>query len=201
MSYSPPHMRQKASLPLLAVLASFAHAAEPPRLGKSPLREVVAAMTREEKVGLVMGTGMRFRDLPPDRQPPVVGETKEGVPGAAATTLAIPRLGIPAVVLADGPAGLRIDPVREGGRSPTFYCTAFPVATLLASSWDLNLVERVGRAMGNEVKEYGADILLAPALNIHRNPLGGRNFEYFSEDPLVSGRMAAAVVKGVQSEG
>lgn len=168
-----------------------------PQLGRNSIDDVIAAMTLEEKAHLVIGTGMAGID---NGDNAVVGATRSIVPGAAGTTYPVARLGIPAIVLADGPAGLRIDPTREGD-SATYYCTHFPIGTLLASTWNQDIVERVGRAIGNEVLEYGADVLLAPALNIQRNPLCGRNFEYYSEDPLVSGKIAASYVRGVQSNG
>jgi len=107
----------------------------------------------------------------------------------------LPLYGIPNVMTADGPAGLRIR--KECG----VYTTAWPCATLLACTWDPQLVYEVGAAGAEEVKENGMGIWLTPALNIHRNPLCGRNFEYYSEDPLVSGKMAAAMIKGIQSNG
>lgn len=106
----------------------------------------------------------------------------------------LPRLGIPAIMTTDGPAGIRVQ------RSCGVRTTAFPVASCLAASWNLELVEAVGRAGALEAKENNLPIWLTPALNIHRSPLCGRNFEYYSEDPFVSGKMAAAMVKGIQSQ-
>jgi beta-glucosidase len=184
-----------------------------PQLGKATIKQIVAAMTLEEKAKLLVGAGRGFgppqptqgkKDStakPPAPVGPMIGQTDQKVPGAAGVTYAIPRLGIPAIVVSDGPAGVRISPIRKGDSSKTYYATAFPVGILLASSWDVDLVKQVGVTFGYEVHEYGIDILLGPGMNIHRNPLGGRNFEYYSEDPLVTGKMAAAMVEGIQSNG
>src|SRR6185369_12580842 len=171
-----------------------------PQLGKNSVKEVVAAMTTEEKVKLLVGMGLNL-EIPGLPTPAAEDKIPEKVVGAAGRTHPIPRLGIPTLTLSDGPAGVRIDPVRNGDTSKTYYATGFPIATLLASSWDTSVANRIGLAMGREERDYGIDILLAPAMNIHRNPLGGRNFEYYSEDPLIAGKMAAAFVKGVQANG
>ena len=121
-----------------------------PQLGKSSLDEVIGAMTLEEKAHLVVGTGMAGFS----GDSAVIGATRKLVPGAAGTTYPIERLGIPAVVLADGPAGLRIDPKREGD-SATYYCTHFPIGTLLASTWDQELVESVGQSIIADVPRFG----------------------------------------------
>ena len=105
----------------------------------------------------------------------------------------LPEYGVPNIMTADGPAGVRIN-------AETGICTtAWPCATMLASTWNTDLVEKVGVAGGEELKENNLAVWLTPALNIHRNPLCGRNFEYYSEDPLVAGKMGAAMVKGIQS--
>ncbi len=155
------------------------------------VHDVLSQMTLKEKIHLLKGTGMAS----------TIGMTKPGgIPGAVGAIVPTPRLGIPTVHLSDGPAGLRIEPNRENDNK-TYYCTAFPIATLLASSWNEALVYDVGNAMGKEAKAYGIDVILGPAANIHRHPLCGRNFEYFSEDPLLSGFMGASIVNGIQSNG
>ncbi|MDN3595158.1 beta-glucosidase [Zunongwangia endophytica] len=186
------------NLKVLAFIAlgtfQFANAQKAPQLGKASVDEVINAMTPEEKAELLVGPGMPgYAGLVP-----LEGEPNVRVLGQAGGNEEVNRLGIPKTVFADGPAGLRIQPKRENNPN-TYYATAFPVGTALASSWNTELIEEVGKAMGEEVKEYGVDVLLAPALNIHRNPLNGRNFEYYSEDPLVAGKIASAYVKGIQS--
>ena len=157
--------------------------------------EVIKAMTLEEKAKLLVGGANNFFS-----DNAVVGGEADLVAGAAGTSPAIPRLGIPATVLTDGPAGVRIDPTRKG-TDKTYYATAFPIGSCLASTWNTELVNKVGQAIGNETKEYRCDVILGPGMNLHRNPLCGRNFEYYSEDPLLTGKIAAAYIQGVQSQG
>ena len=176
---------------LLGSVAMFAQ----PQLTKDNIDEVVAAMTLEEKATLLVGSGWGSMTAGS-----MTASATALVPGAAGTTRSIERLGIPSTVLADGPAGLRISPTRDNDPN-TYFCTGFPVGTVLASMWDTERVEELTTAMGNEVLEYGADVLLAPGMNIHRNPLCGRNFEYFSEDPFLTGKTAAAYINGIQSNG
>ena len=203
---SPPPVLRLLALAALLATASPGHAqtASSPQLGKASIKEILAALTTEEKVKLVVGMGFYPSGFPAGMLPPGDPgdrEVPEKVPGAAGRTHAVARLGIPSLTLSDGPAGVRIDAIRGGDSTKTYYATAFPVATLLASSWDTTLVRRVGVAFGSEVRDFGIDVLLAPGMNIHRNPLGGRNFEYYSEDPVVAGSVAAAFVNGVESNG
>ena len=165
-----------------------------PKLTATNIDEVIQAMTLEEKAKLLVGGANNFFG-----DQAVVGGEATLVAGAAGTSPAIPRLGIPATVLTDGPAGVRIDPTRKG-TDKTYYATAFPIGSCLASTWNTELVGKVGEAIGNETKEYRCDVILGPGMNLHRNPLCGRNFEYYSEDPLVTGKIAAAYINGVQKE-
>ncbi len=153
---------------------------------------LLSQMTVEEKIHLLKGSGMGS----------AMGRTEpgEGISGAVGTIVPTPRLGIPTVYLSDGPAGLRIEPTREG-EDRTFYCTAFPIGTLMASTWNTELVHQVGTAMGNEAMEYGIDVILGPGANIHRHPFCGRNFEYYSEDPILTGYIGAAMINGIESQG
>ena len=189
-------MMKKPSM-ILAAVAVAAAASAQPQLRPDIIDEILAAMSLEEKAVLLVGGGNRTFGAGENG---IIGSTDNMVPGAAGTTVSIPRLGIPATVLTDGPAGVRISPTRKNDEH-TYYATGFPVGTALASTWNTELVEEVGRAMGNEVLEYGCDVLLAPGMNIHRSPLCGRNFEYYSEDPVVTGFIAAAFVNGIQSNG
>ncbi|MCQ2110141.1 MAG: glycoside hydrolase family 3 C-terminal domain-containing protein [Bacteroidaceae bacterium] len=166
-----------------------------PKLTADNIDEILKALTLEEKATLCVGGGWGSMNAGS-----ITASDDKLVPGAAGTTRPVERLGIPRTVVADGPAGLRIEPVRQGDNQ-TYYCTGFPVGTVLACTWNAPMVEELLAAMGNEVHEYGVDVLLAPGQNIHRNPLCGRNFEYFSEDPLLSGKISAAYVRGVQSQG
>lgn len=150
--------------------------------------EILSEMTLREKATIVVGAGW--------------GSMFEGyhipfcrghrLPGAAGESRAIKRLGVPSIIFSDGPAGLRL----MNGQT-----TAFPVGIALAATRDTDLVRRVGEAIGEEARAMGVDVMLLPGMNLMRNPLCGRNFEYFSEDPALSGQMAAAMVAGVQSKG
>jgi len=202
---------------LMVLSVSTSKASKVSSADDKKIQQIISKMTLDQKAQLVIGTGMFFElpdsiqaKMPPgfggeiSSKDPVYAEMvkriRKYLPGAAGVSSEFPELGIASQVLTDGPAGLRVQPTRKGD-SKTYYCTAFPIGTVLASTWDTELVYKVGQAMGNEVKEYGSDILLAPALNIQRDPLCGRNFEYYSEDPLVAGKTAAAMVKGIQSNG
>ena len=181
--------------------------------------ELAARLPIEKCIGLVIGESEEGNES-------ALGAASPSVPGSAGeTSRCALEDGIANIVLADGPAGLRLNQhyyaVDGKPRIPTFleslengffsegektegqiryqFTTAFPVGTLLAQTWDMPLLERVGAMIADEMLEFGVHLWLAPGMNLHRNPLCGRNFEYYSEDPLVSGACAAAVTRGVQS--
>jgi beta-glucosidase len=159
-------------------------------------KDLISKMTVEEKIGMIVGDGkfLNVDDLK------TIEEGKGIIINDQRSKLVIPRLAIRTTAMADGPAGLNRESPKEGQKDFQ-YTTAFPTATCLASTWNTRLVEKVGKAFGNEVLEYDFDLILAPGVNIHRNPKDGRCFEYYSEDPLLTGKMAASIVKGLQSHG
>ena len=159
-------------------------------------KDLVSRMTLEEKIGIIVGDG-RFL---PEIDPNTVEDGKGMIITDQRSKLLIPRLNLRSTAMSDGPAGLNRETPKKG-ETQHHYTTAFPTGTCLASTWNLNLVEKVGKAFGNEALEYDFDLVLAPGLNIHRNPKDGRGFEYYSEDPLITGKMAAAMVNGMQSWG
>ena len=184
--------------------------------------EILDQMSREQKARLVCGQ-------PSVMSGEIIGAAAMTIPGAAGeTTHVLEGLGVGHLILADGPAGIRlqkhyqVDPetgeiykmnryetlenrifgkefLHEGAEDHYQFCSAIPVGTLLAQTFDLQLMQEVGDLIGTEMEEMGVQVWLAPGMNIHRNPLCGRNFEYYSEDPVVSGLMAAAITKGVEA--
>ena len=193
-------MKRTALLVIAAAMAAAGCTAD--KLTEKNIDKIIDRMSLEEKATMVIGSGkgLLFGGSAEEVNfnPAATSVSGGEVPGATGSNYGFPCYGIPEVILSDGPAGLRISPTREGS-DRTYYCTAFPVATALASSWNPPLLEDIGKAIGKEAYEYGVDILLGPGMNLHRNPLNGRNFEYYSEDPFLTGKMAIAMVDGIQS--
>ncbi|MDO3627198.1 beta-glucosidase [Mucilaginibacter sp. BT774] len=181
---------------LVAGQSAFGQEKEP-QFGKDPIKEIVKKMTLEEKVRVVVGKGFSV----PGLSMGAVDNTPDKLAAISGHTIANPKFGIPSIGMADGPAGIHRFAMSKQDSVDNLFSTAWPVGTLLASSWDTAMVKKVGVAFGEEIKAYGIDFILGPGVNIHRNPLGGRNFEYYSEDPLVSGTTAAAIINGIQSQG
>lgn len=157
--------------------------------GKVTIQQFVAGLSVTQLANLVEGAGRG-------------GTTPSAIGAAGYTTATLEKLGVPALTLSDGPAGLRLtQQIAATSTAPAQYqyATAWPIGTLLAQTWDRPLVKKVGTAVGEEMNEFGVSTWLAPGMNIHRDPLNGRNFEYYSEDPLIAGLTAAATTEGVQS--
>ena len=172
----------KRFFPTLAGICLLcAAAAAQPQLGKDSIQQIVKAMTAEEKALLVVGANMD--------EGPWKGQILSGTGGI---TCALDKYGIPYTVMMDGPVGIRLY---------DYNTTCFPTGLLTAASWDKEAAYRIGEAIGEESIAMGNDVILAPGMNILRNPLNGRNFEYFAEDPVLTGLIAAAYINGVQSKG
>ena len=215
------HQVSEAATPPAANLKSGDTAAGVPAEIRNKAAEISAQMSIREKACLVVGARSELAGE-------IVGSQAHSVPGAAGETVTFAEYGILGMVMADGPAGLRLTPryginpetgeiypprdwfelleirffgkeiKHEGEEIRYQFATAVPIGSLLAQTFDTALVQRVGEAIAEEMKAFGIAIWLAPGMNIHRNPLCGRNFEYYSEDPVMSGQMAAAITRGVQ---
>ena len=212
----------KAPIVALAPMAEEKRPCAPSPAARSA-KELVGKLTDEELISICVGNVKRG-------QGSALGSAGVAVPGSAGETSNIleEKYQVPGIVMADGPAGLRLikeyhvsretgeildvdflsalegglfAPERRYADADAYYqyCTSFPVGALLAQTWNPAVLERVGAAVAEEMRTFGVSWWLAPGMNIHRNPLCGRNFEYFSEDPLVSGVSAAAITRGVQS--
>lgn len=185
---------------LTAAASSSSSSSAELKLRPDNIDQIVKAMTLQEKAELLVGSieGTNYFGIPQSTGSDP--NSRVLVEGAAGQTNLLSRLGIPSTVVADGPAGVRINPTRHG-TDKTYYATGFPVGILLASTFDQEMLDSVGRAFGAEIRDYGVDVILGPGMNVMRSPLCGRNFEYFSEDPLLAGKSAAAIVRGIQSQG
>ncbi len=191
-------------------LAAFAYGVKP--ITPSKVNDVIKKLSLEQKARLLVGVGGCNSDI------------SHYTPGAAGWTYEIAEFGIPSINLADGPVGIRINPepwqesvvayddnglpvpsefnaADTSGQSRPSYCTAFPSTTALAATWNRDMARLQGEIMGDEARAYGVDVILSPGVNIMRNPLCGRNFEYYSEDPLLTGALASEIIKGIQSKG
>ncbi len=175
------------------VLCVMGARAQELKLRPDNIDEIVKAMTLEEKARMVNGIGTFWDGSSSIR-------TLRDIPGAPGGMYEIPRLGVPALYMGDGPLGLRINELREFDNHH-YYTTNEPVPLLMGSSWDLNIVREVAQDIAEECRDYGVDVMLGPSFNIIRNPLGGRTHEYYSEDPYLSGMLASAFTGGVQSVG
>ena len=160
-----------------------------PKLSKDNIPAVVKAMSAEEKALLVVGFNGACEGYDP------------GLPGTGGLTHPFPKYGIPSVVMMDGPVGVRLEADWHDGRGEAHFTTCFPTGLLTAASWDRGIAYQIGHGIGEETLDMGADVILGPGMNLLRNPLNGRNFEYFSEDPVLSGSIAAAYINGVQETG
>src|SRR5512136_782666 len=140
------------------------------------IQSIIEQMTLEEKAALCTGA-------------------------SAWSTTPIERLGVPEMIVSDGPHGVRRVPDVHAAAAESLPATCFPTAACLASTWNVDLIRKMGEALAEECIALNVDVLLGPGVNMKRSPLGGRNFEYFSEDPYLAGEMAASLINGVQSKG